>query len=135
MKARSARHSVASAAALVALVARPSPAQTTTSLAGDGTYRLYCATCHGTKGKGDGPLASSLRRPPVDLTRLAQSNGGTFPAELVARVIDGRNPVKGHGGGDMPVWGDAFSRSDEQTPVAERISRVVRYLESIQVKP
>lgn len=110
-------------------------AQSTTSLAGDGTYRLYCATCHGPKGRGDGPLAASLKRPPTDLTTLAQANKGPFPAELVATVIDGRKPAKGHGGGDMPVWGDAFTRSDERTPVAERIGRVVKYLESIQVRP
>lgn len=85
--------------------------------------------------RGDGPLASSLRRPPANLTRLSEINGGTFPAELIARVIDGRKPIKGHGGGDMPVWGDAFSRTDDPTPVAERISRVVRYLESIQARP
>jgi mono/diheme cytochrome c family protein len=120
----------------LAVVARVTASgQPTTSLAGDGTYRLYCASCHGTKAGGDGPLASSLKRPPPNLTLLARSNGGTFPSDLVAKIIDGRSPVTGHGGGDMPVWGDAFSRSDERTPVPERIARVVKYLESIQVKP
>ena len=104
----------------------------TSSLTGDATYRLYCASCHGSRGHGDGPLASTLRRTPRDLTTLAASNGGHFPADLVAQVIDGRKPAKGHGGGEMPVWGDAFSRSDEHTPVADRIGRVVRYLESLQ---
>jgi mono/diheme cytochrome c family protein len=126
---------VCTAALLVAAPRTGVAQQPTTSLAGDGTYRLYCATCHGTKGKGDGPLASTLRKPPPDLTLLARTNGGAFPGELVARVIDGRKPAKGHGGGDMPVWGDAFSRSDERTPTAERIARVVKYLESIQAKP
>ena len=121
--------------ALTSLAGVTAAAQPTTSLAGDGTYRLYCASCHGLKAAGDGPLASSLKRPPVNLTLLARANGGTFPSDLVARIIDGRSPVKGHGGGDMPVWGDAFSRSDERTPVPERIARVVKYLESIQVKP
>jgi len=26
-------------------------------------------------------------------------------------IIDGRHPVPGHGGPDMPVWGDAFKRA------------------------
>ena len=36
---------------------------------------------------------------------LAQANRDPFPADLVATVIDERTPAKGHGGGDMPVWG------------------------------
>lgn len=108
--------------------------QPTTAMAGDGTYRLYCASCHGTAGCGDGPLADVLKRRPPDLTRLAARNGGTYPAELVARVVDGRAPVKGHGGGDMPVWGDAFANAGDQTPTAEKVARVVRFLERIQQK-
>jgi len=73
----------------------------TTAMAGGGTYRLYCASCHGTGGRGDGPLADALTRRPPDLTRLAANNGGTYPSDLVARVIDGRASVKGHGGGDI----------------------------------
>lgn len=109
----------------------PAPAPTA-SLAGDGTYRLYCATCHGRDARGDGPLASSLRRRPPDLTRLAAVNGGTFPAEMVARVIDGRRPLKGHGGGEMPVWGDAFANSSERTAPEERIARLVAFIEKLQ---
>ena len=36
-----------------------------------------------------------------------------FDADKVYRMIDGRESVKGHGGTDMPVWGDAFKRSVE----------------------
>jgi len=107
-------------------------AQPTSSLTGDATFRLYCASCHGPRGVGDGPLAESLKRKPTDLTTLARANGGTFPSDLVAQVIDGRKPAKGHGGGEMPVWGDAFSRSDERTPVTERIARLVTFLRTIQ---
>ena len=120
------------AAALLALSVSAVSAQPTSSLTGDSTYRLYCASCHGPKALGDGPLASTLRRPPTNLTQLTKTHGGTFPSDLIAQVIDGRKPVKGHGGGEMPVWGDAFSRSDERTPIPERISRVVRFLESNQ---
>jgi hypothetical protein len=35
----------------------------------------------------------------------------------------------------MPVWGDAFAKTADTTPVDEKIRRLVRYLESIQVKP
>ena len=103
---------------------------------GSTVFKNYCATCHGTSAKGDGPLASSLTKRPADLTQIAKRNGGTFPVDVIARTIDGRSPVKGHGGGDMPVWGDAFGKSAaDTTPIDQKIDRLVSYLESIQVKP
>lgn len=105
------------------------------STPGGEVFRTYCATCHGTSARGDGPLAASMRKKPADLTEIAKRNGGEFPSELVFRTIDGRNPVRGHGGPDMPVWGDAFSRSREagdEVRVKAVIQSLVEYLESIQ---
>jgi len=116
------------------LLASPAPAQTTT---GDYLFRTYCAACHGTSAKGDGPLADSMRTRPADLTEIAKRNKGTFPRELVFRMIDGRTPVKGHGGVDMPVWGDVFSRAVEggdPIVVQKRIEALVAYLEGIQAR-
>lgn len=84
---------------------------------------------------GDGPLASSMRRKPANLTQIAKRNGGQYPSELVYRVIDGRQPVRGHGGPDMPVWGDAFARTTEaadEASVKLKIQALVAYLQSIQ---
>ncbi len=106
-------------------------------VSGSYTYRTYCATCHGEKGKGDGPLAESLRFHPPDLTRLARRNGGTFPASKVTRIVDGRDPVGGHGGPDMPVWGDAFKNAEagfDDEQVKQKIQSVVAHLEKIQEK-
>ena len=49
------------------------------------------------------------------------------------RIVDGRD-VRAHGNTEMPVWGDAFRRSEGLTEqaVAARIAAIVRYLESIQ---
>ncbi|MEW6322369.1 MAG: cytochrome c [Acidobacteriota bacterium] len=104
---------------------------------GGDQFRTYCAVCHGDDLKGTGPLASSMRTRPADLTAIAKANGGTFPADQVYRTIDGRNPVKGHGGPDMPVWGDAFGKSAaDSTPdaVKARIEALVRYIERMQAK-
>ena len=81
-------------------------------------------------------LADSLKRRPADLTLIARNNGGTFDKALVQRIIDGRNPVKGHGGGDMPVWGDAFERSADAGPqmVSARIDALAEYIGTLQVK-
>ena len=101
-------------------------------------YRVFCGSCHGPEGKGDGPAAKSLRKRPADLTQLAKRNEGTYPADRAFKVIDGRVPVNGHGGPDMPAWGPIFSQSREsQTPedVKARIDALVRYVETLQEKP
>ena len=108
------------------------------STPGAETFRTYCATCHGTSARGDGPLASSMRRKPANLTEIAKRNNGVFPSETIFKVIDGRQPVRGHGGPDMPAWGDAFSRSREagdDERVKSVIQALVDYLDGIQLRP
>jgi mono/diheme cytochrome c family protein len=102
---------------------------------GAAAYREHCATCHGADGRGDGPRAGALRFAPPNLRRLAERNKGRYPADEVRRIIDGRKPVKGHGGAEMPAWGDVFKTraagySEEQ--VKARINSLVRYLETLQ---
>ena len=106
------------------------------NVSGSAVFKSYCAVCHGKEGRGDGPLASSLRFAPADLTLLAKRNGGVYPSEQVFRIVDGRNPVKGHGGPDMPTWGDAFKGSINgytEESVKKKIDALVDYLKSIQV--
>ena len=70
---------------------------------GAALYRDNCATCHGTAGAGDGPMAAGLPVPPRDLRVLAAANGGIFPTERVMATI------YGYGGKDavalMPEFG------------------------------
>ena len=104
---------------------------------GDAVYKTYCATCHGKTAKGDGPLSTELRNAPPDLTKLAKRNEGKFDAASVHRMIDGREPLKGHGGPDMPVWGDAFRNSREgysEKAVKARIDALVAHLKKLQEK-
>lgn len=108
------------------------------STPGAEVYRTYCVACHGDAARGDGPLAASMSRKPANLTEIAKRNGGEFPSDLVFRTIDGRQPVRGHGGPDMPAWGDAFVRSREAGD-AERVHKVIQslvdYIESLQLRP
>lgn len=102
---------------------------------GANSYRVHCAVCHGKTGTGDGPLADQLHFSPADLTRLAARNKGKFDAEMIGRIIDGRRPVKGHGGPEMPVWGDAFLDLREgysREAVREKIAQIVEYLQTLQ---
>ncbi len=55
-------------------------------------YAAYCTSCHGTSGKGDGPLAGDLPRRPADLAAISARNGGSFPMAKVMstpQVFDG----------------------------------------------
>jgi mono/diheme cytochrome c family protein len=100
-------------------------------------YRTYCASCHGTDGKGEGPLAQNLRFHPPDLTELARRNGGEYPADKVNRIVDGRSPLKGHGGPEMPIWGDAFKNADtgyDDQTVRDKIRSIVDYVRTLQAK-
>ncbi len=110
---------------------------------GGNDYETYCASCHGVSGRGDGPVAEFLALTPADLTQLSRKNGGKFPAERVAQIIDGRQDVKIHGPRDMPVWGDWFDveaespglrASEREMVVQERIKALLVYLETLQVK-
>jgi mono/diheme cytochrome c family protein len=123
---------------LVALVASPAPAQQE-ELAERGRflYGVYCQTCHGETGRGDGPTAEVLKIPPTDLTRLsAAEEEGEFPFDRVYRVIDGREEVRGHGGSRMPVWGLSFQELDrdldQEDEVRGKILQLIEYLKSIQ---
>jgi mono/diheme cytochrome c family protein len=93
-------------------------------------FRTYCASCHGTAGRGDGPTSQYLTVPPANLTALAARNKGMFPADAIHRAIDGRQTVRAHGNSAMPIWGDAFAPAERTA--TERIRDLVTYLESIQ---
>jgi mono/diheme cytochrome c family protein len=128
---------VALAAAIAGFAVSPAQAQSDPAPTGAYLFRTYCASCHGTSAQGDGPLASAMRRKPANLTEILKRNAGVFPSEMVFRIIDGRTKVAGHGGPDMPVWGDVFRRSvDGADPAAvkARIDALVAFLETIQVR-
>jgi mono/diheme cytochrome c family protein len=80
---------------------------------GEILYLRHCASCHGESGKGDGPVAASLRTRPADLTTIAERAGGSFDDSRVMRSIDGRRAVAEHGTREMPVWGAVFTEDLE----------------------
>jgi mono/diheme cytochrome c family protein len=97
-------------------------------------FLAHCASCHGRDARGNGIMTESLRHAPPDLTRFTTRNGGVFPRERIAQIIDGRG-IAAHGDRDMPIWGNAFKRtSDDATPeaVAARVRAIADYLEAIQ---
>ncbi|MFZ0807616.1 MAG: cytochrome c [Candidatus Sulfotelmatobacter sp.] len=133
--------------AALAVVAQTTPAQTTPTVkhvpiantpsnSGKEMFNRYCAVCHGTNGKGEGPAASAMKTPPVDLTALAQKNGGKYPAAHVAAVIRGQATAPAHGSQDMPVWGPLFSSISQghEAQVQQRVANLVQYIDTLQAK-
>ena len=100
-------------------------------------FDQFCAACHGSEGHGDGPVATTLNVLVPDLSRLAERNGGVFPAGEVREVVDGRAVVVAHGPRTMPVWGYEFwieegADIEAEARARELIERLVRHVESLQ---
>jgi len=108
-------------------------------------YVRSCASCHGATGKGDGPAAKSLIKPPADLTRLSEANNGVFPISRIFAAIDGRIEVIAHGTRDMPVWGELYTRELKcpgsalsgnaiESMVRARMLALMEYISTLQGK-
>ncbi|HKU28396.1 MAG TPA: c-type cytochrome [Candidatus Sulfotelmatobacter sp.] len=112
------------------------PITRTPSNSGKAMYQSYCAVCHGTDAKGNGPAASAMKAQPTDLTQLAKNNGGKYPAAHVAAVIRGQATTASHGSQDMPVWGPLFSSISQghDSQVQQRITNLVNYVDGVQAK-
>jgi len=112
------------------------PAPYTAPNSGSEMYGAYCASCHGTDAKGNGPAAPALKSPPSDLTTLAKRNGGKYPAAKVEGILRGRESLVSHGNQEMPVWGPVFRAmtSNPDAMVTMRVQNLNQYLESLQTK-
>lgn len=104
--------------------------------AGRADYERFCASCHGTSGRGDGQVGRDLSPRPSDLTRLSAENGGTFPLVAVMAKIDGytRAPEA------MPEFGAVLegetvfleTAPGVMTPTPARLLDLARYVETLQ---
>lgn len=106
---------------------------------GQKAYMAHCASCHGTTGVGDGPVADTLKNKPANLTLLAQQEkDGTFPTQRVMDIVQGNKDYdknfRTHGPAEMPVWGNVFyDESGQRSSIAKtRIRNLVDYIKSIQ---
>lgn len=128
-------------------VAQQAPAQSSTEVrhvpitnapsnSGKEMFKTYCAVCHGTDGKGNGPAASAMKTPPTNLTVLSKNDGGKYPSAHVAAVIRGQANTPSHGSEDMPIWGPLFSSISQghDSQVQQRVANLVSYIEGLQTK-
>jgi mono/diheme cytochrome c family protein len=120
-----------------ALLMQTVGAQIFDEYSGEETFDRFCASCHGSSGQGDGPVAAGLPITVPDLTTLRKRQGDRFPEDTLRKIIDGRNAVIYHGTRYMPVWGYEFwieEGADEEAEerVAIIIRNLIEYIESIQ---
>jgi len=106
------------------------------SVRGPDLFRAHCAACHGSDGKGNGPVAAALKTKPADLTILEKNNGGKFPTQRVQKFISGDEPsLLAHGSREMPVWGPIFHQIEEDQDFGNvRLQNLIKYLQTIQEK-
>lgn len=74
-------------------------------------YQQQCMSCHGTDGQGTGPISSSLRHPPADLTNNFHTEPGNGDGYLFWRVSEGGlvEPFRSQGSA-MPAFKDVLSK-------------------------
>ena len=101
---------------------------------GEQMYKEYCAACHGSDAKGQGPLAAILKTPPPDLTTLSKRHMGKFPYDYVKGILEFGPGIGAHGSSDMPTWGPIFRYFDKQNErvVQQRIRNLCNFLASLQ---
>lgn len=106
------------------------------SVDGPALFKAYCAVCHGTDARGDGPMSVSLKVAPADLTRIAARNGDVYPQMRVERIISGEEVVPGgHGTRAMPVWGPIFSQiAWDQDLGRLRLHNLAAYIGRLQAR-
>lgn len=103
------------------------------SVEGKDNFEAYCAVCHGSGAKGDGPAAPAMKAMVPDLTTIARRNNGKFDAIRIEDIVKGtgKTATPAHGVDTMPIWGEVF-RSEDRAKATLRIRNLVKYLESIQ---
>ena len=105
------RAALAIATVLAATTALATPRGAARGKAGDRIYADNCASCHGPKGRGDGPNASRLDPRPPDLTGSGMDEAG------IAGIVR-------TGKGACPSWRASLSEDE--------IAAVARWAKGLQ---
>jgi cbb3-type cytochrome c oxidase subunit III len=84
-------------------------------------YVSYCQLCHGTDGKGEGPLAKVMQISPADLTTTVRSRSDTILFKIITG--EGRQTITGRDRHNllseaMPEWKDVFTESQVKALIA-----------------
>lgn len=116
-------HVICKLALLVMLAVTTSVTYASSSSAYEGRrlYVSYCQLCHGTSGKGDGPLAKAMKISPADLTTTIRSRSDTILTKIITG--QGRQTITGRDRHNllseaMPGWKDVFNELQVKSLIA-----------------
>ena len=98
------------------ILANPPPAYE-----GRRLFVSYCQLCHGADGKGNGPLAKTMKISPADLTTTVRSRSDTILTKIITGK--GRQTITGRDRHNllseaMPEWQDVFNDSQIKALIA-----------------
>lgn len=88
---------------------------------GKEVFTIYCTSCHGNEGRGDGPAASGLNPKPANFHDSNRAAKMTEKAQV--NIVTNGGPVEGLSP-MMPGFGETIS--------AEDIQNVVAYIRSLK---
>lgn len=105
------------------------PARPLISPDGATIYQGYCASCHGTTGRGNGPAARLLDAPVPDLTLISMRDGTFRTLHVQAHITD----VDMHE--HMPDWLSILGGvNNRYFPERLLVYNLARHIESLQVR-
>jgi mono/diheme cytochrome c family protein len=110
--------------AALLLTIQDSEAWSQNAAEGKKLYVDYCSTCHGEKGKGDGPAAAALPVKPADHTNGTVMN--QLSDEFLMTIIAKGGTAAGKSS-FMPSWGGALEQ--------KQIRDIVAYVRTIADPP
>ncbi len=117
-----AKTALSTSAALLAVLAFAGGAEAADIAAGKAKYDMFCTTCHGPGGKGDGPVGQSLNPKPRDFTtgnwKIDTDGDGTPGSDTDLRAVI-ENGAGQYGGSPMMApWGGTMSDDDVKNVIA-----------------
>lgn len=116
------------ACALLALLLAPAAAWAGDADAGKAKYDMFCASCHGPTGKGDGPVAVAIQPPPRDLSsgdfKFDTDDSGEPGSDADLKNVIANGAAKYGGNMMMAPWGGTMNDAD--------IDNVIAYIRSLK---
>ncbi|MBI5953255.1 MAG: cytochrome c [Chloroflexi bacterium] len=86
-------------------VGKTNPLGADAAAAGGEVYKVYCMSCHGERGHGDGPAGAGLSPKPKNLPQLAATVGDDYIFWRISKGVPGTSMVGWQGTlKDEQIW-------------------------------
>jgi mono/diheme cytochrome c family protein len=114
-------------ALILALASLPSATWAADAAAGKTVFDANCSSCHGTSGKGDGPVGSALNPPPRDFTKgnfaFDADGDGTKGSDADLKLVIQKGAMAFGGSALMAPW---------PTLTDEQVDDIIAHIRSLK---